>query len=162
MQRRSFFGVLGGLLALLGWEKKAAAQTTMNGLPIIQFDDRGGIANLEEIFTAGSEYELDQQFSGAGYWSSPRYIAKAWLRKEDAWKVGSMYNVTARFGPVYLYQEHGHRQIFFFACVESLRFSSEDGPSPLISWFGNPLEIYSAYTIEAKCIPATFRRTRKQ
>lgn len=107
MQRRSFFGVLGGVAAFFGFktetqgEESAFSQPVTN-LPIIRFDEKtGDITNLGEIFknptvvvlTIGQRIEA----------------VEAWLNEKDAKKFLPQWCEYAYCGPVFLRKVDGNR-----------------------------------------------------
>lgn len=127
MQRRSFFGILGGLVALLGFKSEAKTAPPTK-LPVIKFKNRR-ISNLDEIFANAKVYEpaaSKQEF---------REVVRAYLREEDvdilnifpSWyrfdcppRIAFNSNIVI-FGEIILVRRKGEGAIWYYPCVESLQ-----------------------------------------
>lgn len=95
MQRRSFFGILGGIGAFLGLKSETIAkEQPLTDLPVIQFDERKQIANLEELFSKAKTVQLSHVRNFQ--------IVKAWLNKEDVRRVCMADHCWVHYGPVIL------------------------------------------------------------
>lgn len=110
MQRRSFFGVLGGLLAFLGWEKKAKASSSIDGipvedLPVIEFDKMNGqITNRDELIQKSRR--VAKTYSPYPDNTTDKYeyfIVKAWLpARNSIFAQTSPFAIEQIYGPVYV------------------------------------------------------------
>lgn len=94
MQRRSFFGVLGGLFGfLIGSKPLLAEEHPQTNLPVVQFDKNGIILNLEKLFENATCHAINPTLA--------EQIAGVYIRREDCLKLSSIDDVLY-FGPMWI------------------------------------------------------------
>lgn len=139
MQRRSFFGVLGGIGAFFGFKTEVAAAPDTD-LPIIRFDSNNNIVNLDELFKNSEKFDHDPEG-----WAGTRLVTEfstVYLREEDVNLINQFNGgeVVVYYGPFLaeriVYKNPRANIVYFHRLASSLWKETKKQHVAFCGWAG--------------------------
>lgn len=120
MQRRTFFGVFGTIAAFLGMKSEAKSQ--VSALPVVKFDEKGKILNLDEIFKNSIHYRVvPDGWSDPDFWLARAYLPREYVHLFD---VSILHGCIDRYhefyGPVLLHCFGSTDQISIYRTIDTI------------------------------------------